>query len=77
MKHLHEKYNRIQDPEKKIGEDEPVFLLRVQDIFMPKMLREYAHRLAEFGNKKMSDEIWKFADTVQEWQNKNGYKMPD
>lgn len=32
MKHALEKYNRIQDPEHLIPEDEPVFLLRAQDI---------------------------------------------
>jgi hypothetical protein len=31
MKHARDDYNRIQDPAKKIPEEEPVFLLRAQD----------------------------------------------
>ena len=31
MIHARQDYQRIQDPEKKIPEDEPVFLLRAQD----------------------------------------------
>lgn len=31
MKHARPDYDRIQDPEKKINDDEPVFLLRAQD----------------------------------------------
>lgn len=31
MKHARDDYSRIQDPENKIPEDEPVFLLRGQD----------------------------------------------
>ena len=35
MKHARSDYDRIQDPEKKIPEKEPVFLLRGQDICAP------------------------------------------
>ncbi len=38
MIHASEKYSRIQDPENKIGQDEPVFLLRAQDILAPKVV---------------------------------------
>ncbi len=31
MKHARKDYDRIQDPEHQIPEDEPVFLLRAQD----------------------------------------------
>jgi hypothetical protein len=77
MKHLHEKFDRIQDPAGKIGEDEPVFLLRAKDIFMPKMLRAYGGHLQEFGNHTMANEIFEFARDIEKWQNKNGCKMPD
>lgn len=33
MIHFREDYNRIQDPENKIGQDEPVILFRAQDRF--------------------------------------------
>ena len=35
MKHARKDYDRIQDPEGKIPDDEPVFLLRGQDICAP------------------------------------------
>ena len=31
MRHMDDKFNRIQDPAQLIPEDEPVFLLRAQD----------------------------------------------
>jgi len=40
MKHAREDYNRIQDPDEKIPDNEPVFLLRGQDVLAPNLLRE-------------------------------------
>lgn len=77
MKHAHEKNDRIQDPEGKIGEDEPVFLLRANDIFMPKTLRFWANQVASFGNQNLADDIYKFADEAETWQGENGCKMPN
>ena len=42
MKHAREDYNRIQDPDNLIPEDEAVFLLRAQDTLMPSILMDYA-----------------------------------
>lgn len=42
MKHAREDYNRIQDPEGKIPEDEPVFLIRAQDLAGPAAVNAYA-----------------------------------
>ena len=42
MIHARDDYNRIQDPEGKIAEDEPVFLIRAKDINAPAAIREYA-----------------------------------
>ena len=43
MFHARKDYNRIQDPENKIPEDEPVFLLRAQDIVAAEVVRYWAY----------------------------------
>ncbi len=43
MKHARIDYDRIQDPENKIPEDEPVFLLRAQDKTAAQIVRLWAH----------------------------------
>ena len=48
MIHAREDYNRIQDPEGLIPEDEPVFLIRAQDPNFPAAVKHYA-KLAEDG----------------------------
>jgi hypothetical protein len=42
MKHARPDYNRIQDPENKIPENEPVFLLRAQDETAAAVVRFWA-----------------------------------
>lgn len=42
MIHAREDYNRIQDPAGKIPEDEPVFIIRAQDIIGATVLRFWA-----------------------------------
>jgi hypothetical protein len=42
MKHANKKYDRIQDPDGIIKEDEPVFLLRAQDSISPEVMRFWA-----------------------------------
>ena len=42
MKHAREDYDRIQDPWNKIPKDEPVFLLRAQDITAAQVVRMWA-----------------------------------
>ena len=49
MKHAREDYNRIQDPEHKIPDDEPVFLIRGQDKVAPSVLRYWAYLNDEEG----------------------------
>lgn len=43
MLHARKDYNRIQDPENKIPEDEPVFLLRAQDQVAAEVVRYWAY----------------------------------
>ena len=42
MKHARKDYNRIQDPDGKIPDDEPVFLIRGQDASGPATVRAWA-----------------------------------
>lgn len=89
MKHAREDYDRIQDPAKKIGKDEPVMLFRAQDVLMPKVLKHYALLLmAEGAALKMMggdpSPLWEmaavvddFLTDVREWQLANGAKLPD
>jgi hypothetical protein len=52
MKHARDDYSRIQDPAGLIPDDEPVFLLRAQDIFAAQAVRDYANALeADLGRK--------------------------
>lgn len=44
MQHARPDYNRIQDPDKKIPENEPVFLLRAQDQTAAATVRDWIGR---------------------------------
>jgi len=85
MIHNRKDYDRIQDPDGKIGEDEPVFLIRCQDEMFPGIVRNYAEnykaKLLEQGYPEDDVEavfqsIVKFSDQGSEWQQKNGCKLP-
>ena len=76
MLHAREDYNRIQDPLNKIGEDEPVFLLRAKDKFAPDVVDEWADRVASH-DIELAVSIHKFADHMRAWQKENGCKIPD
>ena len=77
MKHSRADYNRIQDPEGKIGTDEPVFLVRAQDRFAPHMVLDYAARLDESGLGAMAEGCRRHAGAMFEWQQQHGSKLPD
>ena len=78
MLHAREDYNRIQDPEGLIPEDEPVFLLRGQDKLAPDLLRQWALQLFhKGGDPKMAGIVRDWADTMEEWQANNTCKLPD
>lgn len=77
MKHAREDYNRIQDPENKIGKDEPVFLLRAQDKFAPVVVRFWAELVEAAGNEYMAAKAFEHACDMDDWQQVNGSKTPD
>lgn len=68
MIHAREDYNRIQDPEHKIPEVEPVFLIRGQDVVGHAALRAWA-RLNDLlgGDKEVSAIARAHADKMEAW----------
>jgi hypothetical protein len=88
MKHAREDYNRIQDPAGLIPEDEPVFLLRGQDIFAPELVLAWARKALEEaavyvdGDMKtnlvhMSLLAQEQALRMMDWQKYQKHKIPD
>lgn len=77
MKHFREDYNRIQDPENRIPEDEPVFLLRGQDAFAPTVVRAWAKMAEEAGLHEIAKMVYNGADEMDEWQRTMKSKLPD
>ena len=65
MRHARDDYMRIQDPDGKIPKDEPVFLMRGQDIIGPKVLRFYA---AKCANEDVAAMVLAWAFEMERWQ---------
>lgn len=69
MKHARKDYDRIQDPAGKIPHDEPVFLIRGQDVSGPDTLRFWAlQNLRNGGEPKASVLAEQHADKMETWQ---------
>ena len=78
MKHSRDDYNRIQDPSGKIGEHEPVFLLRAQDISAPATVDTWATiNDANGGDLNASAVARAHAQSMREWQKSNYCKAAD
>lgn len=78
MKFTREDYNiRIIDKAGKIPEDEPVFLLRGQDVYAPSTLRFYARLLEENGDLEMANELRDHARQMLVWQKSVRVHKPD
>jgi hypothetical protein len=78
MKHARADYNRIQDPDGKIGADEPVFLLRAQDKSAPEAVRFWADRNAiNGGSAELSYLAGNQAAAMEDWQTQHGSKPAD
>lgn len=78
MKHARADYNRIQDPAGLIPADEPVFLIRAQDVAAAPTIRFWASQAEARGAapdiveaaRRQADEIETYQDTVK-------VKVPD
>ena len=68
---------RIIDLAGKIPDNEPVFLLRGQDIHAPDTLRFYAKLLEESGNFDMVEELRAHARAMLIWQKSVRVHQPD
>lgn len=80
MKHSRADYARIQDPEHKIPEDEPVFLLRGQDKLAPSTVRFWAKEADLSGvNYEMVEAARSQANAMLSWQTSPAHlgKLPD
>jgi hypothetical protein len=78
MKFTREDYNkRIIDTAGKIPQDEPVFLLRAQDVHAPATLRYYATLLEEAGDIEMAEELKVHARSMLVWQKSVRVHNPD
>lgn len=79
MKHAREDYNRFQDPENKIPENEPVFLLRGQDKTAPATLRFWANanRMNPKADQKIILMVENWADQMEAYQEIYGSKFAD
>lgn len=79
MIHARSDYNRIQDPENLIPEDEPVFLLRAKDKTSPQIVRLWAsaqrqNPKADFRMIKLAEQ---WADKMEAYGFENGNQWPD
>jgi len=78
MRHAREDYNRIQDPEGKIPSNEPVFLLRAQDITAPLVVEFWADRAEKAGAlPNIVAAARRQAFDMKTWQHLHPAKVPD
>lgn len=78
MKHARKDYDRIQDPAGLIPEDEPVFLLRGQDVSAPLALAAYAVQASADGaSDELVLKVVKHAGRMKKWQREHAVKVAD
>lgn len=71
MKHARKDYNRIVDPAGLIPEDEPVFLLRAQDVAAPGAIRTWATLNDQLGgDPRLSMLARDHANLMETWPNR-------
>jgi len=78
VKHARSDYARIQDPWRLIPNDEPVFLIRGQDVVAPEVLRFWAKTAEQAGAKPdIVELVLKQAEAMEVWQGMVSMKVPD
>lgn len=78
MKHARNDYDRIQDPEGLIPENEPVFLLRGKDICAPAAIDAWCEQAKKYGvDSGMIQAAQSHADHMRAWQIEHESKVPD
>jgi hypothetical protein len=78
MKHARPDYDRLQDPAGLIPEDEPVFLLRAQDVLAAGLVAEWARKAAQVGVRwEMCNLAFEHAARMRAWRAKKIPDMPE
>lgn len=78
MKHARDDYDRIQDPAGKIPANEPVFLIRGQDLAGPDTLREWCRLAHKNGaSNDIINRVLDQANAMEKWQREVARKTPD
>jgi len=78
MKHARADYDRIQDPEHKIPQDEPVFLLRAQDRVAPYVVEVWAMMAEMIGaDEGIVEAAFEHSTAMCMWQKNHIAKIPD
>ena len=78
MKHARPDYDRFQDPACIIPENEPVFLIRGQDLAAVPVLRYYLMTAIKVGAKQdLVDAVFQHIKRMEEWQRTVARKTPD
>lgn len=78
MKHARADYDEIQDPREEIPEDEPVFILRGQDVCTPVAMQAYIDSARFNGaTENFIAAIDAHLVRVNEWQRDVKKKVPD
>lgn len=79
MLHARPDYGRIQDPDNRIPEDEPVFLIRGQDVLGPELVTQWAekYRLLAGHDPRMASWAFEHAGRMRQWQKDHGAKVAD
>lgn len=78
MRHSREDYNRFQDPVGLIPKDEPVFLLRAQDVAAAETVRFWADvHEAQGGDENLAKMARDWADEMEQWPEKKLADLPE
>lgn len=78
MIHARNDYQRIQDPNHQIPQDEPVFLLRAQDIVSAETVRFWAaENIKRGGSVELSKSAIAHADRMDRWHTKKPADAPE
>lgn len=79
MIHARKDYNRFQDPENKIGKDEPVILFRAQDKHFIEVLYNYIKLVESDPDHSVAIPIalYRHIQGARRWQEIHGSKKPD
>lgn len=78
MKHAREDYNRIQDPANLIPDDEPVFLVRAQDLCSVATVQRWIDMAELSGvSPEMIAKVVKLRNDMEAWQLQRKVKIPD